>query len=164
MTPGISSLGQLRLRNASDHTEVSTIINGRSASSCSHNQDRNRWSRRPSPPPIFFDIEYTRATPHSPFRALCDGAPTAAPPPVAPDRCEDSSAFPALLPMSTHNATQSGKKCNRQLRVSPIMHFDCLTPRLSCGPRARRLPNPTNTSKRRDRWSRQLQPVVRWYH
>lgn len=63
---GTSPLGQLLRRNANDHTEVSTTINGRSAFSYSHIRDRNLLCQMLLLPLSVFDSQYTRATPHSP--------------------------------------------------------------------------------------------------
>ena len=69
---------------------------------------------------------------------------------------------PARFPMrlSEHLLAASRTK-EHQVTFDFSVH---LTLRLSCGPRARRLPQPVPDRKRRERRSRQLQPVVRWQH
>src|SRR3990172_9663237 len=95
MTP----LGQLRRRNAKDQTEVSTTINGRSASFYSRNRGRNRSSRKPLSPPPFSDTGYTRAMFNSPSRVSCDDARAVVPAPANLYQYGDSSAF---SPSRTH--------------------------------------------------------------
>src|SRR5450759_2321103 len=101
MTP----LGQLRRRNARDQTEVSTTINGRSASFYSCNRGQNRSSRMPLPPPPFSDTGCTRATLHPPSRVSYDDVLIVLPAPANPNRYEDSSACFNLPIRSTHNPT-----------------------------------------------------------
>ena len=122
MIPGVTPLRQLRRKNARDQTEVSTTINGRSASFYSRNRGQNRSSRMPLPPLPFFDTGCTRATLHPPSRVSYDDVPIVVPAPANPNRYEDSSASFALPIRSTHNSTHAVKKCNSPLpSVSPIV-------------------------------------------